>query len=103
MDPKTVKKVARPEPAAQGETLPTAQPAKRRIELAEIVGLPDFTVRTLHNQHLSSWHLRDDGAGPDRIPSSCATQEAAKQVLPSKAFAYYSSGGTDEYTLGLNR
>ena len=31
------------------------------------------------------------------------TQEAAKQVLPSKAFAYYSSGGTDEYTLGLNR
>ncbi|CED83134.1 mitochondrial cytochrome b2- [Phaffia rhodozyma] len=28
---------------------------------------------------------------------------AAKQILPAKAFAYYSAGGTDEYTLGLNR
>jgi hypothetical protein len=55
VDPKTIKQIERLEPAAQGETLPTAQPAKRKIELAEIVGLPDFTVST------SATYFRQDG------------------------------------------
>ncbi|WWC87468.1 uncharacterized protein L201_002357 [Kwoniella dendrophila CBS 6074] len=45
---------------------------ERRIELAEIIGLPDF-------------------------------DEAARRILTGKAWAYMSSGATDQYTLDLNR
>ncbi|WWC60018.1 uncharacterized protein I303_102581 [Kwoniella dejecticola CBS 10117] len=45
---------------------------ERKIELAEIIGLPDF-------------------------------DEAARRLLTGKAWAYMSSGATDQFTLDLNR
>ncbi|WWD08682.1 hypothetical protein V865_006795 [Kwoniella europaea PYCC6329] len=58
--PQTVNKVA------------SGEKEERKVELAEIIGLPDF-------------------------------DEAARRILTGKAWAYMSSGATDQYTLDLNR
>nr|XP_019012460.1 L-lactate dehydrogenase (cytochrome) [Kwoniella pini CBS 10737]OCF51241.1 L-lactate dehydrogenase (cytochrome) [Kwoniella pini CBS 10737] len=58
--PKTISKVE------------SGEKKEKKIELAEIIGLPDF-------------------------------DEAARRLLTGKAWAYMSSGATDQYTLDLNR
>ncbi|WVQ94678.1 hypothetical protein IAU59_001758 [Kwoniella sp. CBS 9459] len=65
VDPATLPKMI--SKAASGE-----EGKERKIDLAEIIGLPDF-------------------------------DEAARRNLTSKAWAYMSSGATDQYTLDLNR
>lgn len=66
----TIKSVGRPE---QGESIDVKKDkAEEKVDLAMIVGLPDFDA-------------------------------AAKAILPAKTWAYYSAGGTDEYSLALNR
>lgn len=70
VDPLTIKSVGRPE---QGESIDVKKDkAEEKVDLAMIVGLPDFDA-------------------------------AAKAILPAKTWAYYSAGGTDEYSLALNR
>ena len=65
--------------AASGEKVET------RIDLAEIIGLPDFDV---------GLRSCEEGCGVD----AGVEKAAAKINLTSKAWAYMSSGATDQYS-----
>lgn len=59
---------------------------ERKIDLSEIIGLPDFDV----------------GGPVLMILHKLMRQEAARRNLTSKAWAYMKSGATDEYSALLH-
>lgn len=109
VDPATLPELAPATASAKEEHRKTGDvEEERKIELSEIIGLPDFDVRLDSSSclRLSSLLLSNPFAsGYDSgsiVRCSCVIEnradekEAARRNLTAKAWAYMKSGATDE-------
>jgi L-lactate dehydrogenase (cytochrome) len=85
IDPATVERI---EVSISDEERDRRVRFEARPPLSEILNLHDFEVRML--------------LAPDRTVSDVYMQAIARQIMPEKAWAYYSSAADDEITIREN-